>query len=59
MEVSGQLHAPAALLSGKKPPVPIEQEAGWAPQPAWKRWRREKHPLPAPAGNRTPVKPVA
>jgi hypothetical protein len=28
-EVSGQLHAPAALLPGKKPQVPI----GWAPEP--------------------------
>jgi hypothetical protein len=25
MEVSGQLHAPAALPPGKKPPVPIEK----------------------------------
>jgi hypothetical protein len=28
MEVSGQLHAPAALPSGKEPLVPIGQEAG-------------------------------
>jgi hypothetical protein len=28
--VSGQIHAPAALPLGKAPPVPIEQEAGWA-----------------------------
>jgi hypothetical protein len=33
MEVSGQLQAPAALLPGKGPPVPIGQEAGWAPEP--------------------------
>jgi len=31
------LHAPAAL-----PPVPIGQEAGWAPEPVWTLWRREK-----------------
>jgi hypothetical protein len=31
MEVSSQLHAPAALHPRKKPPVPIGQEAGWAP----------------------------
>jgi hypothetical protein len=32
MGVSGQRHAPAALLPpGKGPPVPIVQEAGWAP----------------------------
>jgi len=28
MEVSGQIHAPAALL-----PVPIGKKAGWAPEP--------------------------
>jgi hypothetical protein len=34
MEVSGERHAPAALLPpGKGPPVPIVQEAGWAPKP--------------------------
>jgi len=31
MEVNGQLHAPAALPPGKEPLVPIEEEAGWAP----------------------------
>jgi hypothetical protein len=36
---------------GKDPPVPIGQEAGWAPEPFWTRWCREK--FPAPAGNRT------
>jgi hypothetical protein len=30
MEVSGELHAPAALL-----PVPILQEAGSTPEPVW------------------------
>jgi len=30
MEVSGQLHVPAALL-----PVPTGEEAGWAPEPVW------------------------
>jgi hypothetical protein len=29
LEVSGQLHAPAALPPGKEPPVPIGKEAGW------------------------------
>jgi hypothetical protein len=34
--VSGQRHAPAALLPpGKEPPVPIVKEAGWAPEPVW------------------------
>ena len=32
--LSGQRHAPAALYSGKDP-VPITQEAGWAPGPVW------------------------
>ena len=30
----GQRHAPAALYPGKDP-VPIVQEAGWAPGPVW------------------------
>jgi hypothetical protein len=24
-----------ALAAGKRPPVPIVQEAGWAPEPVW------------------------
>jgi hypothetical protein len=32
MEVSGQLHAPAALISGKLSPVPSGEEAGWVPE---------------------------
>jgi hypothetical protein len=36
MGVSGQRQAPAALLPpGKGPPVPIVQEAGWAPETVW------------------------
>jgi hypothetical protein len=36
MGVSGKRHAPAALFSpGEGPPVPIVQEAGWAPDPVW------------------------
>jgi hypothetical protein len=38
LEVGGQLHAPAALLLGKKqlpPPIPIGEEAGWTPEPVW------------------------
>jgi hypothetical protein len=49
MGVSGQHHAPAALL----PPVPIVQEAGWAPEPVWTQRLEEKSS--APAGNRTPI----
>jgi len=34
MGVGGQRHAPAAFTTGKDP-VPIVQEAGWAPGPVW------------------------
>jgi hypothetical protein len=37
MEVSGQLHAPAAL-----PPDPIVEEAKWTPESVRTRWWREK-----------------
>jgi hypothetical protein len=54
MGVSGQHHAPAALLPlGKGPPVPIVQEAGWAPELVWTQRIEEKSF--APAGNRTPI----
>jgi hypothetical protein len=54
MGVSGQRHAPAALLPpGKGPPVPIVQEAGWAPEPVWTQ-RIEEKSLD-PAGDRTPI----
>jgi hypothetical protein len=54
MGVSGQRHAPAALLPpGKGPPVPIVQEAGWAPEPVWTEKIEEKSI--DPAGDRTPI----
>jgi hypothetical protein len=34
MGVDGQRHAPAALYP-REDPVPIVQEAGWAPGPVW------------------------
>jgi hypothetical protein len=37
MEVSGQLHAPAALPPRKDPAVPIGYEAGWVLEPVVKR----------------------
>jgi hypothetical protein len=41
--VSGQRHAPTALYPrGKEPPVPIVQEAGWAPEPSWTQRLQEK-----------------
>jgi hypothetical protein len=43
MGVSGQRHAPAALYPRvKDPPVPIVQEAGWAPEPVWTQRLEEK-----------------
>jgi len=35
MEVSGQLHAPAALPPEKELPKPIGEEAGWASEPEY------------------------
>jgi hypothetical protein len=35
----------SALPPGKELPVPIGWEAGWAPEPAWTRWGREKNPI--------------
>jgi len=40
--VSGQLHIRDSLPPGKELSVPIRQEAGWAPEPVWKQWGREK-----------------
>jgi hypothetical protein len=40
LEVSGQLHAPAALPTEKELPVPIGQEAGWTPEPVSTTWKR-------------------
>jgi hypothetical protein len=53
MELSGQLHAPAALLPGKEPLVPI---GWWAPEPVWTTWKKEKTCI---SGNRSrAVQPV-
>jgi hypothetical protein len=35
MELSGQLHVPAALPPEGEFSVPIGQEAGWAAKPVW------------------------
>jgi hypothetical protein len=50
MEVSGQIHDPAALTPRKAPPVPVRQEAGRVPEAVWTLRRREKSLL---IGNRT------
>jgi hypothetical protein len=36
MEISVELHTPAALPLKKEFPVSFGQEAGWAPEPVWK-----------------------
>jgi hypothetical protein len=47
-----------SLPPGKGPPVPIGQEAGWAPEPVWKQRLEEKSS--ASVGDRTPViQPIA
>jgi len=54
MEVSGQLHAPAALPPRKEPPVSTGQEAvGWVAEPVWAWCQREK--FPAPTRNQTMI----
>lgn len=42
MELSGRLHASAALLSAERVLFPIEQVAGLAPEPVWTIWGREE-----------------
>jgi hypothetical protein len=42
-----------ALAPGKGPPVPIVQEAGWAPEPVWTQRLEEKSF--ALAGDRTSI----
>jgi hypothetical protein len=44
MEVSGELHAPTAFLTGKTP-VTIEMEAGWTPVTV-RRFLRNKNLSP-------------
>jgi hypothetical protein len=60
LEVSGQLHATAALPPGKEPLVPIVYEVGWTSEPVWKIWRRENY-CPYRDSNSDPsvVQPVA
>jgi hypothetical protein len=48
MEVSGQLHAPAALPPGKEPPVPIDTRLS-GPQSSSGRGGEEKNSQP-PSG---------
>jgi hypothetical protein len=41
LEVRGQLHGPSALSPRKELSVPIDWNAGWAPEPVWTTWRGE------------------
>jgi hypothetical protein len=50
--ITGQLHAPAALSTGKEPQVPVAQEGVWTPEPVLTLCRTEEYF--APAGNGTP-----
>lgn len=43
MEVCGQPHTPVSIHPDEVPhEVPIEQVSGWAPEPVWTVWSREK-----------------
>jgi hypothetical protein len=44
-----------ALPPGKGPPVPIVQEAGWAPEPVWTQRLKEKSSASVGAGDWTSV----
>jgi hypothetical protein len=57
MEVCGQIHAPAALPR-ERTPVPTEQAAGWAPDPARTFWRGGGEKSLAFAGIRTLERPA-
>jgi hypothetical protein len=57
MEVSGRLHAQAALSLESEPPVPTIQEAGWAPGPVWTRGE-EKNSQPLPGLETPTIQPV-
>jgi len=43
MEISGQLHASAALPLGKEFPLHIDKESGWAPRLVCMFCRRKPH----------------
>jgi hypothetical protein len=45
--MSGKFNALVALLLGKEALIPFEQEVGWAPEPVWMFWKREKSLTPA------------
>jgi hypothetical protein len=62
LEVSGQLHVPAALTPGKEPAVRTGYEAGWAPQPVWVVQpvgsRYTNYAIPSPFRGKKPLEKV-
>jgi hypothetical protein len=50
--IQSEIKKKVNLPSGRETLLPIVWEAGWVPEPFWRRWWREK--FPAPAGTRTP-----
>jgi hypothetical protein len=56
MEVSGRLHALAALPRREVAALPLEEEAGWTPEPIWTMWRKN---LALPRIRNPTVQPVA
>jgi hypothetical protein len=49
---------PGHFTPGKEPPVSLRYNSGWAPEPVWTLWNREKSL--APVGNLIlPIQPVA
>jgi hypothetical protein len=53
MKVSDQVQTLAALAPVKEPLVPSGEKSGWAPQPVWMFWRKEKSLTPA--GNQSQI----
>jgi len=44
LDEGGQLQVPPALLPQKELSLLIGQEVGWAQEPIWTQWLREKFP---------------
>jgi hypothetical protein len=56
MEVSGHIHAPAALSPGQQRRYPFDMIWGWVgPRAGLDAVAKRKMPISAPAGNRTPI----
>jgi hypothetical protein len=58
MEISGQLHAPAALLPGKSPWYPLDRRLG-GPQNQFGQGGEEKNSQPLPGFEPPIIQPVA